>query len=69
MLDPAQARSCSERIVSTALCDKLVDTAPDPTVIPKLATSWTQSQDGCALTFRLREGVKSQHGERSMPRP
>lgn len=63
MLDPARARSYSGRIVFTALCDKLVDTAPDLTVIPQLATSWTLSEDGRALTFRLREGVAFQDGE------
>lgn len=57
ILDPDQSRSFVGRIVYASLCDKLVDITPDLDIIPQLATSWSWSEDGKALTFKLREGV------------
>ncbi len=63
MLDPHRARTYVGRIVFTALCDKLVDTTPDLQFVPRLATSWSYSDDRKALTFKLRSGVKFHDGE------
>ncbi|MEO9779742.1 MAG: ABC transporter substrate-binding protein [Sedimentitalea sp.] len=57
VLDPDQSRTFVGRIVYTALCDKLVDITPDLEFIPQLATEWEYSEDGTALTMKLREGV------------
>ncbi|KQV65160.1 ABC transporter substrate-binding protein [Rhizobium sp. Root1220] len=58
VLDPAQSRTFVGRIVYTAMCDKLVDVSPDLKIVPQLATEWKWSEDGKALTMKLREGVK-----------
>ena len=42
------------------MCDKLVDVSPDLKIVPQLATEWNWSDDGKALTMKLREGVKFQ---------
>ncbi|MCC7284034.1 MAG: ABC transporter substrate-binding protein [Acetobacteraceae bacterium] len=54
MLDPAQSGAYVERIVFAALCDKLVDVAPDLSLRPELATRWEWSADAMALTLTLR---------------
>jgi peptide/nickel transport system substrate-binding protein len=62
VLDPAQSGSFVERVVFSALCDKLVDVAPDLSFRPELATRWAWSPDGRALTLTLREGARFQDG-------
>jgi peptide/nickel transport system substrate-binding protein len=62
VLDPAQSGSFVERVVFSALCDKLVDVAPDLTFRPELATAWEWAPDGRALTLTLREGARFQDG-------
>ncbi|WP_299654110.1 ABC transporter substrate-binding protein [uncultured Tateyamaria sp.] len=57
VLDPDQSRTFVGRIVYASMCDKLVDITPDLEIIPQLATSWTTSDDGTAITMQLREGV------------
>ncbi len=57
VLDPDQSRTFVGRIVYASLCDKLVDITPDLEIIPQLATGWSWSDDGLALTMTLREGV------------
>ncbi|WP_068010725.1 ABC transporter substrate-binding protein [Pseudovibrio axinellae] len=57
VLDPDQSRSFVGRIVYASLCDKLVDITPDLDITPQLASSWSWSADGKALTFKLREDV------------
>src|SRR3990170_129439 len=57
VLDPDQSRTFVGRIVYTSLCDKLVDITPELKIIPQLATAWSWSDDGKALTMDLREGV------------
>ena len=63
LLDPAPGKSFVGRIVFNSLCDKLIDVSPDLKFVPRLATAWTWSEDGKALTFTLREGAKFHDGE------
>src|SRR3989442_4236639 len=62
-LDPARGGTFAGRIIFVSLCDKLVDLSPDLKFAPQLATEWSWSSDGKALTLALREGVKFQDGE------
>lgn len=62
VLDPAQSGSFVERVVFSAMCDKLVDVGPDLQFRPELATAWEWAPDGLALTFTLREGARFQDG-------
>jgi peptide/nickel transport system substrate-binding protein len=62
-LDGAKNWSFVGRVVMTSICDKLVDIAPDASIVPMLATSWTTSEDGKAITFKLRSGVRFHDGE------
>src|SRR5215469_9571697 len=52
-LDPAQGTSFVGREVFAALCDKLIDIAPDMRFVPQLATEWTWSDDAKSLTLNL----------------
>jgi peptide/nickel transport system substrate-binding protein len=63
VLDPDQSRTFVGRIVYTALCDKLFDISPELDIVPQLATEWSFSEDGKALTMKLREGVTFHDGE------
>jgi peptide/nickel transport system substrate-binding protein len=63
-LDPTLARTFVSRVVFSALCDKLVDIAPDLSVVPQLATEWSWSADNKALTMKLRPGVTFHDGEK-----
>ena len=62
VLDPDQSRTFVGEIVFTSLCDKLVDITPDLELVPQLATEWSWSEAGDALTFKLREGVTFHDG-------
>jgi peptide/nickel transport system substrate-binding protein len=62
-LDGAKNWSFVGRNVMTSICDKLVDIAPDASIVPMLATSWDTSADGKAITFKLRPGVRFHDGE------
>lgn len=63
-LDPAASTSFIERIVYASLCDKLIDTAPDLSYVPQLATKWAWSDDRLALDLTIREGVGFHDGEK-----
>jgi peptide/nickel transport system substrate-binding protein len=63
-LDPTLGRTFVGRVVFSALCDKLVDIAPDLKIVPQLATEWSWSQDNKSLTMKLRPGVTFQDGEK-----
>lgn len=62
ILDPHEARTYVGRIVFNSLCDKLIDTNPKLELVPRLATSWTVSDEGKTVTFKLRQGVKFHDG-------
>ena len=64
VLDPTLARSYVGRIVFASLCDKLVDIAPDLTVVPQLATEWQWTEGNKALVMKLRRGITFQDGEK-----
>lgn len=61
-LDPTLARTFVGRIVFASLCDKLIDISPKLDYVPQLATSWSLSDDGKALTFELRPNVRFHDG-------
>ncbi len=63
ILDPTLARTYVGRIVFAALCDKLVDIAPELDIVPQLATEWQWTDGNKALVMKLRPGVKFQDGE------
>src|SRR5258707_10481592 len=62
-LDPAKNWTFVGRHFLASLCDKLVDLAPDGSIVPQLATEWTTAEDGRSVTFKLRQGVKIHDGE------
>ena len=64
LLDPAQGGSFVDRIVFTALCDKLVDIGPRLDYVPQLATEWSWAPDALSLTMKLRAGVVFHDGEK-----
>ncbi len=64
LLDPASGKSFVGRIVFQSLCDKLVDISPDLKIVPRLAVSWETTEDGKVITFKLRDGVTFQDGEK-----
>ncbi|HET7264944.1 MAG TPA: ABC transporter substrate-binding protein [bacterium] len=61
-MDPHLSGSAVDRQVYQNLYDKLVDTDAGLAIVPMLATSWTISPDGRAVTFKLRQGVKFHDG-------
>lgn len=61
-LDPATSGTYAGRFVFAAMCDKLVDIAPDLRIVPQLATAWTWDADQKGLTIQLRHGVTFQDG-------
>ncbi len=63
VLDPTLSRTVTGRQVFAAMCDKLVDINQRLEIVPQLATSWRWEQDGRALVFSLREGVRFHDGE------
>lgn len=62
VLDPAASGSFVERVVFSALCDKLVDVGPDLSFRPELATRWEWAPDGLALTLTLRGDARFHDG-------
>lgn len=61
-LDPATDGSYTNRVVTTVMCDSLIDLTPDLQFVPQLATSWEWSADKLSLTVKLRPGVNFQDG-------
>ncbi|WP_376092287.1 ABC transporter substrate-binding protein [Roseomonas sp. CCTCC AB2023176] len=62
VLDPAQSTAYVERIVFTAICDRLVDVGPDLAFRPELATAWAWSDEGRTLTLTLRTNARFHDG-------
>ncbi|GAA3513539.1 ABC transporter substrate-binding protein [Actinocatenispora rupis] len=62
-LDPNTIASSSQTQLQTLLWDGLTTYAPDMSVRPDLATSWTHSDDYRHWTFRLRTGVRFDNGK------
>lgn len=62
MLDPAQSGAFVDRLVFAAICDKLVDIAPDLSFRAELATAWAWEDQGRALRLTLRQGVTFHDG-------
>jgi peptide/nickel transport system substrate-binding protein len=61
-LDPAFASSDAEITVLNAVYDYLVDIDTDNNIQPRLAESWSVSDDGLIYGFRLHEGVTFHDG-------
>ncbi len=61
-LDPATDGSYTNRVVTTLMCDSLIDLSPDLKFVPELATSWDWAPDRLSLTVHLRAGVVFQDG-------
>ena len=62
VLDTARSGSYTDRIVTTWMCDQLLDVSSNLDFVPQLATAWEWAPDGLALTLRLRPGVTFQDG-------
>jgi peptide/nickel transport system substrate-binding protein len=56
-LDPHVGGNYPQALVSTQYLEALVSRNADGTIIPWLAKSWTESADGLAWDFTLRDGV------------
>jgi peptide/nickel transport system substrate-binding protein len=63
VLDPTLARTYVGRIVFASICDKLFDIDEKLNIVPQLALGYEASEDGKAVTIKLRPGVKFHDGE------
>ncbi len=61
-IDPAMISSDPEVFAANHIYDYLVDVTPENTIAPRLAKSWTVSEDGLVYTFQLEEGVTFHDG-------
>ncbi|MEI7845726.1 MAG: ABC transporter substrate-binding protein [Chloroflexota bacterium] len=61
-LDPGDAVYVQEQFVLINLFDSLLSTAPDATLHPGLALSWTPNADYTEFAFKLRQDVKFHDG-------
>src|SRR5260370_37288485 len=62
ILDRSIGRTYVGRIVFSALCDKLFDIDEKLNIVPQLALSYQDSDDGKEMTIKLRPGVKFHDG-------
>jgi peptide/nickel transport system substrate-binding protein len=62
-LDAAKNWSFVGRQIFASMCDKIVDTAPDQSFVPQIATEWSTAADGKSMTFKIRPGMKFHDGE------
>ena len=63
ILDPTLARTYVGRILFASFCDKLFDIDEKLNIVPQLALSYSTSDDGREVAFKLRPGVKFHDGE------
>ncbi len=61
-VDPAFISSDAEVAVASHVYDYLVDVDADNQVVPRLARSWEESEDGLSYTFQLHDGVTFHDG-------
>lgn len=61
-LDTATDGSYTNRVVTSVMCDSLIDLTPDLKFVPELATAWEWAADRMSLTLHLRAGVSFQDG-------
>ena len=61
-LDPATGTNDPEVLFNRTIYDFLIETRPDGTLMPNLATDWSVSDDGLEYTFSLAEGVTFHDG-------
>lgn len=61
-MDPGDQTATFTSTVLRPMYEGLVDVSPDNKIVPKLATSWTTSDDGKVWTFTLRKDVKFHDG-------
>ena len=62
-LDPHRANNMTSYQVRNVVFDTLVESDHVGNFTPRLATEWSNSEDGKAVTFKLREGVSFHNGE------
>jgi peptide/nickel transport system substrate-binding protein len=62
VLDPALGSNDSEVLFNRSIYDYLVETLPDKSIAPNLATEWAISEDGLTYTFTLASGVTFHDG-------
>jgi peptide/nickel transport system substrate-binding protein len=60
--DPAFISSDAEVLVANHVYDYLIDIDPDNNIQPRLATSWSVSEDGLRYTLQIAEGVTFHDG-------
>src|SRR5688500_8129115 len=61
-LDPMMSGLFVDRNIHYAMYDSLVRVTPKGEIIPWLAESWTTTDEGKTVTFKLRQGVKYHDG-------
>src|SRR5207247_6100139 len=62
-LDPGATGDVPSMMVQSVLFEGLVGWDKDQKLVPQLAESWTFSDGGKVVTFKLRRGVKFHDGE------
>lgn len=62
-LEPTQVSDLAAYYVTHQIYDNLIYYGADQKLVPGLAESWTYSEDGTEITFKLREGVKFHNGD------
>ncbi len=62
-LDPAKVEDGDTIDLLQQVYEGLVAWSPENTVEPRLAESWTISEDGTTYTFKLKQGVKFHNGQ------
>ncbi|WP_428416730.1 ABC transporter substrate-binding protein [Phocicoccus schoeneichii] len=61
-LDPHRTTASSTFVITNNIYDTLVKVTEDGEIVPSLASSYEQSEDGKTLTFHLRDDVKFHDG-------